>query len=222
MSSVANFTDVACEGVPLPKVEGFALKLWHMLSLINTRSGIILSSDGTRISVPFTSEQDKRGFYLRSHFPAYRDGLVEHIENHSVLDVLFDCGEYYVDPEWVLRETAHAPTEIKVVFTVRGTVRFVDCSREDAIEHLDRVTKFRQLRFTPHSEFSVRQLPDDYYANQLPQILHLEVDIEYVNVSQVMALLHLVPEHRSHIVQKLEQRTDPQSIEAAQIMRFFS
>ncbi len=219
---VSNFTHVACNDVPLPRLEGSTqLKLWHLLSLTNSRSGVILSSDGTRISVPFTAERDIGGFRLRSHFPAYRQGLVEQIQNQARLEVLFDCGEYYVDPEWILVARPHAPTEIKVVFTVEGAVRFVECSKDDAVLHLDRVTRFRQLRFHPCSQFSVWRLPDEYYADQLPQILHLEVDVEQINVSQVMALLHLVPAHRAHIIQKLEEREDPQSKEAAQIMSFF-
>lgn len=221
ISPISNFTSVACEGVPIPELEGSNdLCLWHILSLINLRSGIIQCLDGNHISVPFTAERDDRGFYLRSHFPAFRRNLVDQIENSGKLEVLFDCGECYVDPEWVLREN-HAPTEIKVVFTVQGAVRFIECSKDESIDHLDRVTRFRQLIFSPESEFSVRELPDHYYADQLPQILHLEVDIERIKVSQVMALRHLITEHRAHALKILEKRGDPHSKVAALIMNFF-
>ncbi len=221
MAPIYNFTHVACSGIPLPQHDGQGLELWHVLSLINARSGIILGSDGTRISVPFTVEQDEQGFYLRSHFPAYRSGLVKQIEQEGKLNVLFDCAECYIDPEWVLRETPHAPTEVKVVFSVGGSVKFINCSQEDAVDHLDKVTRFRQLRFQPLSKFSVKELPDNYYADQLPQILHLKMRLEFVDVSQVMALLHLIPEHRGHIINKLDEKGDSQSLEAAQILRFF-
>jgi len=220
-SQLFNFTHFAFEGVRSPRMSGAdPLKLCQILSLVNLRSGVIHSLNGELLSVPFTLERGDEQFSLRSHFPAFRKNLIAQIENEAELEVLFTCGEYYVDPEWVLREN-HAPTEIKVVFSVRGAARFVDCTQEEAIAHLDRVTQFRQMLFQPSSQFSVWQLPDDYYAEQLPQILQIEIDVEEVAVSQVMALLHLIPEHRSYLMQKLDQQTNPQARFASLIMHFF-
>lgn len=223
MTTISNFTHIAFRDVRFPKVTGSAeLKPEHALALVCSRSGVVLSSNGERISLPFTTERDSQRFYLRSHFPKFRSGLIEQINEQGRLEILFDCGEYYIDPEWILREKAHAPTEIKAVFSIEGSARFVECSNENALDHLGKVTAFKQLRFAPESQFSVHQLPENYTSEMLSQILHFEVNVEHINVSQVVALTHLAPEHRAHILSKLDLLGDAQSTEAAQIMRFFA
>ncbi len=222
MWSLSSFTSVAFQDTQLPERSGSSeLQLSHALALVNTKSGVLLSADGERISLPFTAEKDDRGFFLRSHVPKFRTGLVEQVKNQGTLEVLFDCGEYYIDPEWILRKKAHAPTEIKVVFSICGIAGFVECSEESALEHLDRVTKYKQLAFNSDSVFSVNHLPTEYVREMLPQILHFEVRVERVHVSQVMALTHLLAEQRMHILKKLDEKGDPLAREAAQIIRFF-
>lgn len=222
MFQLSNFTNVAFANLDFPKVTGSSKLLpHHALSLVNSCSGIILGGESCRISLPFTVERDERGFHLRSHFPAFRAALAEDIRKNGKLEVLFDTGEYYIDPEWVLREQAHAPTEVKAVFSVIGSARFVDASRKEAIDHLDRVRAFRQIKFNPDSKFTVGSLPSDHLDKNLSQILHIEIDVERIEVAQVMALTHLNAEHRSHILTKLDDLGDPKAQEAAQIMRFF-
>lgn len=224
MCRLFNFTNNAFANTGVPKVTGGhpTLRPHHALSLVNSCSGVLLGEESCRISLPFTVEEDERGFHLRSHFPAFRKVLVEKIRRTGHLEVLFDTGEYYIDPEWVLREEAHAPTEVKAVFSIIGAARFVDVSRSEAIDHLDRVRAFRQIRFNPTSKFTVGGLPSEHLDKNLSQILHFELDVERIEVSQVMALLHLKPEHRSHVVMKLDHLGDAKAQEAAQIMRFFS
>jgi|GEM_PF-3068970 len=224
MPTLTSFTSVAFDDVTLPKV-GWTGKLTlephHALSLVNTCSGVILGGGSSRMSLPFTVERDEAGFHLRSHFPAFRKDLVSQVSDKGSLEVLFDIGEYYIDPEWVLREKAHAPTEVKAVFSIAGSARFIVCTPVEALDHLDRVRGYKQLKFNPESKFSVENLPADYINEMLPQILHFEIDVEQIHVSQVMAMTHLIAEHRMHILQKLDLLGDPKAQEAAQIIRFY-
>ena len=222
MPHISNFTKIAFANLDAPRMTGAPrLSPHHALSLVNSCSGVILGEDSCRISLPFTAEKDGEKFHIRSHFPAFRKELAEKIRRNVTLEVLFDTGEYYIDPEWVLREEAHAPTEVKAVFSIIGPARFVEVSREEAIDHLDRVRAFRQIKFNPASRFTVRSLPDDHLDKNLSQILHFELEIERIETSQVMALLHLKPEHRSHVLMHLDKLGDPKAQEAAQIMRSF-
>lgn len=223
MIEISNFTHLAFTGLDIPSVTGKSKLLpHHALSLVNACSGIILGGSACRISLPFTAERDERGFHLRSHFPAFRDDIASYIRNSDKAEILFDAGEYYIDPTWVLLDRPHAPTEVKAVFSVIGAARFVDATREEAIDHLDRVRAFRQIKYRPDSEFTVRNLPDDHLDKNLSQILHFEIDVERIEVSQVMALTHLNTEHRSYILTQLDRVGDPKAQEAAQIMRFFA
>lgn len=219
---ISSFTEVAFTNLELPKVTGSSkLSPHHALSLINCCSGILLGKESCRLSLPFTCEKDERGFHLRSHFPVSRAELTEQIEKDVTLEVLFDTGEYYIDPEWILRERAHAPIEVKAVFSVLGPARFIEVSQKEAIDHLDLVRAYKQIRFNPNSKFEVNNLPAEYLSEMLPQILHFEIDVERIEVSQVMALTHLSVENRTHILNQLDRLGDPKAQEAAQIMRFF-
>ncbi len=218
---ISSLSPLAFQGTPLPEFEApKGIRIWHVLSLANLKSGIVPTSDGGRISIPFTVEHRGGSFLLRSHFPAFRTGLADQIRKQGRIEVLFDLGEYYIDPEWVLRPN-HAPTEVKLLFTVEGTAAFVEASADDAIDHLDRVTGYRQALNRPNSAFSVRDLPEAYYADQLPQILHIEVAIERIRVTQAMALLHLIPEHRQHVLDRLDELDDAHSKLAGLILRVF-
>lgn len=187
---------------------------------MSVSNGILLGTESEHISLPYTVEYDENGFHLRSHFPAFRKNLVDSIARGCDLEILFIAGEYYIDPEWILRERAHAPTEVKAVFSVRGPARFVTVTSDEAITHLDLVRANKQLSFHSRSGFTVPNLPADYLIEMLPQILHFEVDVYDIHVSQIMALTHLTQEHRQHILSKLDGEHTAHARAAAQIMRF--
>lgn len=222
MSLACNISAVALLGKSLPAITGTEkLALPKLLALVNSRSGIVLAPNGAFLSLPFTSEIDDNGPFIRSHFPGYRSETLNTLKQLTEVEVLFDCGEYYVDPSWVKIDRPHGPTEIKLLFTIKGALQFIDCTTEEAVDHLDKVTKFRQARFRPDSTLDITAYPSAYYDWQLPQIQHLQIRPTQIHVSHIMALLHLNQEQRAYVMDRLDEREEPGAREAAQILRLF-
>jgi len=94
---IIDFSTNDLTNIPLPVLQGpDGFKINHALTLANSNNGLLIKPDSCRISLPFTVEKNEDGFYLRSHFSAYRREVVEVIESSRKMEVLFDVGEYYI------------------------------------------------------------------------------------------------------------------------------
>ena len=195
------------------------ISLLNALELVEARSGLILSRE-KRVSLPFTIEIDNSRLWLRSHIPNFMEEIVEDLSAKERFEVIFDTAGYYIDPSWILRESAHAPTEVKAVFSIKGAGSLVSCTDQEAISHLDQVRAAKQRVYLPGSNFKVSHLPDDYLKENLALISHFRIEISELYVHQCMALKHLDASHRRHIIEQLGAAGGRDAEEAARIIQF--
>lgn len=192
--------------------------LQQELSFVNGNDGILLSVDIPHLSLPFLIDERNNQKFLTSHFPERIVSLSDVLQRGDNLEVLFEVGNYYIDPTWIKRERAHAPTEVKAVFSVSGPARPIEKSREEAIAHLDQVRLHKQQKYLPDSKFTVLGLPQDYLDENLALIRHFEIEVSEFKVHHFMALTHLSHEHREFVIEKLKAQRNPQAYEAAKIL----
>jgi len=203
-------------------MNSFELSRPQALQLVTLADGVLRCPNLPLLSLPFVVESDPKSGseILISHFEGSRTDFRNALASENVVSASFVVGFHYIDPTWIPREP-HAPTEIKAVFEFSGPAQILTRSSEDTLRMLQQVTMAKQQLFAPSADWSVSDLPPEYTAKLLPQIVEFSLEPKHFTVSRLMVLQHLEMKHRRAVLERLERSNSPCARGAAALLRMF-
>lgn len=114
-------------------------------------------------------------------------------------------GPWFIDPSWVPRQP-HAPTEIKLSFSVQGTVRPLTRAPSSILNDFGLITRNRQAQFASSSNWEVSDMTAEYRDGLLARLVEFEISVESIAPVQVMAMQHLNVDEREQLISVLDQQ----------------